>query len=53
MEIHLLFLGHAKKLAKELGLDGDAICRAMAVGDYETLVNVFDENFGEYITLYR
>jgi hypothetical protein len=48
-----VLLGHTKKLAEELGLDGDAIRDEMKSGDYENLVNVFDENFGDYITLYR
>jgi hypothetical protein len=40
-------------LAKQLGLDGKAIQAQMMSGDYENAVNVFDENFGSFVTLYR
>jgi hypothetical protein len=46
-------MGHAQKFAKQLGLDGEAIVEDMMSGDYEHLLEVFDEHFGEFITLYR
>ena len=46
-------IGTAKNLAKQLGLDGKAIQAEMMSGDYENAVNVFDENFGHFVTLYR
>jgi len=46
-------LGTASKLAKQLGLDGDKIHKEMTSGDYENLLQVFEENFGEFVTLYR
>lgn len=46
-------LGSAGKLAKQLGLDGSLIQKEMMSGDYENAVNVFDKNFGEFVTLYR
>lgn len=46
-------LGTAKKLAKQLGLDGNQIMKEMMSGDYENLLQVFDENFGSIVTLYR
>lgn len=46
-------LGTAKNLAKQLGLDGDEITKEMMSGDYENLLQVFDENFGSVVTLYR
>lgn len=46
-------LGTAKKLAKQLGLDGDEITKEMMSGDYENLLEIFEENFGEFVTLYR
>jgi hypothetical protein len=46
-------LGVAKKLARKLDLDGDAITTEMMAGDYENLLEVFDKNFGEYVILYR
>ena len=46
-------LGTAKNLAKKLGLDGNEITKEMMSGDYEHLLEVFDENFGMFVTLYR
>jgi alanine-alpha-ketoisovalerate/valine-pyruvate aminotransferase len=49
-------LGTASKLGRQLGLDSDeieVILRNMRSGDYENLVNVFDTNFGDFVTLYR
>lgn len=43
----------AKNYAKQLGLDGDAIVNEMMSGDYETLIKVFDKNFGSIVTLER
>ena len=44
-------IGTAKNLAKQL--DGSLIQKEMMSGDYENAVNVFDKNFGEFVTLYR
>ena len=46
-------LGTAKKLANQLGLDGNEILTEMKSGDYNNLVNVFDKNFGSIVTLYN
>ena len=46
-------MGYARGYAKQLGLDGDKIIEDMMSGDYDHLVDVMDENFGEFITLYR
>ena len=49
-------LGTASKLGRQLGLDSDeieVILRNMRSSDYENLVNVFDRNFGDFVTLYR
>jgi hypothetical protein len=48
-----VLLGYAKRLGRELGLDVAQIQSEMMSGDYENLVNVFDKNFGEFVTLYR
>ena len=48
-----VLLGKAKNLAKQLELDGDKIIEEMTSGDYDNLLDVFDENFGSFITLYR
>lgn len=46
-------MGTAKKLANQLGLDGNQIMEEMKSGDYENLLQVFDKNFGSIVTLYR
>jgi len=46
-------IGTASNLAKQLGLDKNAIKEEMMKGDYENLVNVFDKHFGQFVTLYR
>ena len=46
-------LGTAKKLANQLDLDSDKILNEMTSGDYENLLQVFDKNFGMFVTLYR
>ena len=43
----------ASRLAKQLGLDGKAIQAEMMKGNYEHLIEVFDREFGEFVTLYR
>ncbi len=46
-------IGTARKLAKQLGLDSEAIQTEMMSGNYENLVKVFDKHFGHFVTLYR
>ena len=46
-------LGTANNLAKQLGLNGTEIMEEMKSGDYENLINVFDNYFGSIVTLYR
>jgi len=46
-------LGTAKNLAKQLDLNGLAIMKDMQSGDYENLLEVFDNHFGNIVTLYR
>jgi len=46
-------IGTASNLAKQLGLDGARIKKEMMSSDYENAVNVFDKNFGSFVTLYR
>ncbi len=45
-------LGYAKKLAKQLDFeDVDGLLADMTAGDYDHLVKVFDEHFGDFIIL--
>jgi len=46
-------LGIAKDLCKQLGKDWTDISSRMKSGNYENLISVFDEEFGEYVDLYR
>ena len=46
-------LGTASNLAKQLGLNSEEILEEMKSGDYENLIEVFDNNFGSFVTLYR
>jgi hypothetical protein len=48
---HLITL--ARKTAKQINLDANAIVKDMQSGDYEHLLEVFEEHFGDYFTLYR
>lgn len=47
-------MGHASRYGKQLGLTKEeisAITTEMMAGDYQHLLEVFDENFGDYIDL--
>ena len=46
-------MGYAEDLAKQLGRDTVAIVNEMKSSDYENAVQVFDREFGEFVTLYR
>ena len=48
-----VLIGMANRLAKQLGLEGKAIQAEMMKGNYEHLIEVFDREFGEFVTLYR
>ena len=51
-----VLLGYAKRYAKQLGKNGveaEAIINEMTSGDYDNLLDVFDREFGDYVTLYR
>ena len=48
-----MLIGKAGNLARQLGLDKDAIQKELMAGDYENLIKVFDKYFGSFVTLYR
>lgn len=48
-----VLLGTAQRLAKQLGLDAKAITTEMRSGDYEHLLQVFDQHFGHVCDLIR
>ena len=46
-------LGYAKSFCKQMGLNYEIVSEEMKSSDYENLVMVFDEYFGDYVTLLR
>lgn len=48
-----VLLGVAQRLAKLTGLDPDTVTEEMKAGNYDQLVEKFDEYFGHIVTLYR
>jgi hypothetical protein len=48
-----VILGCAQKLAKQLNLNWEEINTKMTFSNYENLINVFEEYFGNYVTMYR
>ena len=44
--------GTAKRLAKQLDKDADEIISRMMNSNYERLVQIFDEEFGDFVTIY-
>lgn len=48
-----VLMGYAKTYAKQLGLDYRKIIDDMMSSDYEYAVQVFDNNFGDYVDLLR
>lgn len=51
-----VLLGHARKLSQQFGWNAaksNSIQEEMTSGDYENLVETFDEYFGDYVILER
>lgn len=46
-------LGLAGELCKDFGLEREVVTKEMQSGDYENLLEVFDNYFGEIVNLYR
>ena len=46
-------MSYAKSLSKQLNKDWESIRLEMMSGDYEHLLEVFEDNFGSFVTLYR
>ena len=46
-------MGMAKRYANQLGLDAELIINDMKSGDYEHLIQVFDDAFGDFVILER
>jgi hypothetical protein len=46
-------LAVVKSLCKQLGKDYEEISKRMKSSDYENLIEVFDSEFSDYVTLYR
>ena len=41
------------RLCKQLNLNSEMFFRRMTSGDYDNAVSVFEEYFGDYVTLYK
>ena len=48
-----VLIGHAKRWAKQLGLDPARIQSELMEGDYENLLQVMERYFGEYAVFLR
>lgn len=48
-----VLMGYAKTYAKRWGKDPTPILERMKSGDYENLISVFDEEFGDFVDLVR
>ena len=48
-----VLMGYARRFARDLGLDSTKIINEMMSSDYENAVQVFDNNFGSFVTLLR
>ncbi len=48
-----VLMGIARRLAKKLELDGNAILKEMKSSDYEHLVATFEKHFGEHVNIVR
>ncbi len=48
-----VLLGLVRGFAEAIGIDPEPIREDMQSGDYEHLVDVFDREFGHFVTLYR
>ena len=49
-------LAYAKRIGYLLGLSEEeikAVMKEMQCGDHEKLITVFEENFGEFVIMYR
>ncbi len=51
-----ILLGYASRFAKQLGFTEEESIKLrekMMSGDYENLIETFDDHFGDVVTLYR
>ena len=46
-------IGTAKDLSKRLNIDSEPILKEMTSGDYENLIQTFDNHFGHVVDLLR
>ena len=48
-----VLMGMASKFTRQLGIDKDEVINKMKSGDYENLIKVFDNYFGDFVILER
>ena len=47
-----VLIATAKRLARQVGVDGDKVVKRMMRGSYSDAINIFDSAFGDYVTLF-
>ena len=48
-----VLLGYAHRFSKQIGLDSEQVISEMKASDYENLITVFDNYFGDFVILER
>lgn len=48
-----MLLAYAKRFSEDLGKDFELLYEQMTSGDYENLIKVFDDAFGDFVILER
>lgn len=48
-----MLLAYAKSFSQDLGKDYEELQKQMTSGDYENLIKVFDDAFGDFVILER
>ena len=46
-------IGVANRLCKKFGKDAGDVIKRMTSGEYANLVDVFESEFGDFVTMYR
>jgi hypothetical protein len=47
-----VLIATAKRLARQVSVDGDKVVKRMMRGSYSDAINIFDSAFGDYVTLF-
>lgn len=47
-----VLIATAKRLGRQVGVDGEKVAKRMMRGNYSDAINIFDAAFGDYVTLF-